>query len=405
MLNTVKQLIKIIYCKNQKMRRFSADYVYTLEGEPIANGIVVTDDEGTILAVTDNKALLDPNIERYKGVIVPGFINTHCHLELSHLKNKIEKGTGLISFVKQVIKSRPANDELVLEAIKNADEEMFKNGIVAVGDISNQAISADFKSKSKIRYHTFIEMLGFDATKASQVMDGAIQLKEKFSTPNSITVHAPYSLSKELLKQLRKYCKNIENTISIHNQETDDENFYYRYKAGAFTQFFKDLNIDTSSFKAQSKNTIQAIIPFLPQSQKILMVHNTYTHIKDIYFSKRFILNIYWCFCPNANLFIENKLPSINFFQQSHSPITLGTDSLASNDSLCILSEMKIIQKHFQTISFDELLKWATINGAEFLGFEDDLGSISIGKTPGLNLITNLKNRKLTEKSTISRLI
>ena len=387
------------------MRRFSADYVYTSEGAPIANGIVVTDDSGRVLAITDDKALLDPNIERHSGIIVPGFVNAHCHLELSHLQNKIDKGTGLISFVKQVIKNRIDTDEHILEAMQNADNEMLKNGIVAVGDISNQAISAEIKSKSKIKYHTFIEMLGFHSSKATEVLNQAIQLKEEFASPKSITVHAPYSLSKVLLRELNKYCKNIENTISIHNQECEEENFYYRYKKGVFTQFFDDLGIDTSSFKAQSKNSIQAILPFLPENQKILLVHNTYTHLKDIYFAKRFLLKLYWCFCPKANLYIENKLPSINFFNQSPFPITLGTDSLASNDSLCILSEMKQIQTSFNTISFIELLKWATINGAQFLGFEHELGSISIGKTPGLNLISHFENGKLSEKSTVTKLI
>lgn len=387
------------------MRRFSADYVYTLEGAPIANGIVVTDDSGKILAITDDKALLDPNIERHKGVIVPGFVNAHCHLELSHLQNKIEKGTGLIPFVKQVIKQRASTDEQVLEAMKNADEAMLKNGIVAVGDISNQAISAEIKSNSEIKYHTFVEMLGFDPSKATEAMNSAIQTKEKFSTPSSITPHAPYSLSKELLKQLSRYCKDIHNTISIHNQESEDENFYYRYKDGAFTQFFKDLNIDTSGFKAQSKNSLQTITPFLPLQQNILLVHNTYSSLKDVYFTKRFNLKFHWCFCPNANLFIENKLPNFEFFKHTNYPVTIGTDSLASNDSLCILSEMKVIQKNYEALSFDELLKWATINGAEFLGFDHDLGTISAGKTPGLNLITNLKNGKLSEKSTVSKLI
>ena len=387
------------------MRKFSADYVYTLSGAPIANGIVVTDDLGKILAVTDDKALLDPNIERHKGVIVPGFINTHCHLELSHLQNKIEKGTGLISFVKQVIGERDATDHQVLEAMKNADKAMLKNGIVAVGDVSNLAISADIKSSSNIKYHTFIEMLGFDPAKATEVLNQAIQTQEKFSTPSSITPHAPYSLSKELLKQLIKYCNNALNTISIHNQESEDENFYYRYKGGAFTQFFKDLNIDTSGFKAQSKNSLQTITPFLPPQQNILLVHNTYSSLKDVYFIKRFNLKFHWCFCPNANLFIENKLPTFEFFKNTPFPITIGTDSLASNDSLCILNEMKVIQKNYEGISFDELLKWATINGAKFLGYDDDLGTISAGKTPGLNLITNLKNGKLSEKSAVSKLI
>nr|MBC7611796.1 amidohydrolase family protein [Pseudopedobacter sp.] len=387
------------------MRRFSADYIYTLDGAAIENGIVVTDDNGKILAVTDEKALLDPNIERFEGIIVPGFVNTHCHLELSHLHKKITKGKGLIPFVKEVISKRGEKEEVVIEAMKKADEEMLNNGIVAVGDISNKTISAEIKNSSKIKYHTFLEMLAFDSSKSSEAIENAVNLKQAFKTPTSITPHAPYSLSKELLKDLAKYCKRGDNKISIHNQENDEENNLYRYKEGPFMDFFKDLKIDTDRFKAQSKNSIQTMIPFLPDNQNILLVHNTYTSLKDIYFTKRFNRKLHWCFCPNSNLYIENRFPTFEFFKYTNYPITLGTDSLASNQKLCILTEMKLIQKNFEDVSFEELLKWATINGAKFLGFQNELGSIVNGKTPGLNLITNIKYGRLTEKSAVRKLI
>lgn len=387
------------------MKRFSADLIYTLDGEPIENGIVVTDDYGKILAVTDEKALLDPNIERFSGVIVPGFVNAHCHLELSHLHNKIEKGTGLIPFIKNVIHQRQENEELVMEAMKKADQEMFDNGIVAVGDISNHSISSTIKDNSKMMYHTFIEMIGFDSSRAEIIMQDAIAMKDKFNTSTSITPHAPYSLSKELLKNLNKYCRKEENIISIHNQENDDENFLFRYKDGPFMDFFKEMNINVDSFKAQSKNSLQTIIPFLPDNQQILFVHNTYTSLKDMYFTKRFNVKLNWCFCPNANLYIENRLPTFDFFKHNDYPITIGTDSLASNNQLCILSEMKLLQKNIDFVSFSNILEWATINGAKLLGFEHDLGTIVKGKTPGLNLISNLKNGKLTNQSTVKKLI
>lgn len=387
------------------MRRFSADFIYTLEEEPIENGIIVTDDNGKILAVTDEKALLDPDIERFEGIIVPGFVNAHCHLELSHLHKKIQKGKGLIPFIKDVILNRAEKEEIVLEAMKVADEEMYRNGIVAVGDISNLAISSSIKDKSKIKYHTFVEMLGLEASKSTAIIDEALLLSEKFNGPSSITPHAPYSVSKKLIKDLTKYCKDHENIIAIHSQESDDENFLYRFKEGAFIQFYKEMNINTDSFTAQSKNSLQSLLPFMPEKPNTLLVHNTYTTLKDIYFTKRFSRELYWCFCPNANLYIEKRLPSFEFFKHSEYPITIGTDSLASNQKLCILSEMKVLQKNIKDLYLENLLKWATINGARFLNLDNHLGSIAIGKIPGLNLISNVKNQKLTDKSTVTKLI
>jgi len=387
------------------MRKFSANSIYTLDGRPIEDGIVTTDDNGKILAISESNLLPEPDVEYFDGVIVPGFVNSHCHLELSHLHQKIERGTGLIPFIKSVITKRVDEEEIILEAIKKADEQMYKNGIVAVGDIANHSYSAKIKEDSKINYHTFIEMVGFDGSKSDNIFIEAKKLFEMFQTSASITLHAPYSFSKELLKHLTKYCEIGFNPISIHNQENEEENSLYRYKIGEFLPFYKEMNINADGFKAQSKNSLQTILPFLPDNQPIQLVHNTYTSLKDIYFTKRFNKDINWCFCPNANLYIENKLPSFEFFKHSNDPITIGTDSLASNSQLCVLSEMKILQNSIKDITFEEILKWGTINGAKFLGLENDFGCIKKGKKPGLNLITHVKNDKLTRQSTIKKLI
>ncbi len=387
------------------MRKFSADLIYTLEGDAIPRGIIITDDNGKILNVTEEKAAFDPNIERYKGVIVPGFINAHCHLELSHLHQKIKEKTGLISFIKDVIFTRNSSENEIIEAMKKQDQAMWNAGIVAVGDISNQTLSADIKLKSKIRYHTFIEMLGFDANKANEILSDAIIKKEAFQTPVSITVHAPYSVSKELVKQLKDYCKGIDNRITIHSQECDEEDELYKTRSGPFLQFYKDLNVNTETFTSQSKSSLQAFLPLMPKKQNILLVHNTYTCLKDVYFAKRFEQNIYWCFCPNANLYIEDRLPTYEFFKHSEFPITIGTDSLASNHTLSVLEEMKVLQDKIPNLPLNELLKWACINGAKFLGFDADLGSISVGKKPGLNLLTDLADGLISGDTKVKKLI
>src|SRR5690606_21239311 len=124
------------------------------------------------------------------------------------------------------------------------------------------------------------------------------------------------------------------NIISIHNQESDEENRFYRYKEGDFISFYEKLNKDIAFFKPLARNSIQSIIPFLPKNEKILLVHNTYTSYKDIHFIERYGSDVTWCFCPNANLYIEDRLPKIDLFLQSEIPIVLGTDSLASNGGL-----------------------------------------------------------------------
>jgi len=391
------------------MRSFQADYIFPVSGDPIKDGIVTVDDTGKILSVTGPGTptqIIEASVEKLTGIICPGFVNTHCHLELSHLKDKIQKHTGLVNFIKDVQKYRGAEKSEMLDAAAKADTEMYDNGIVAVGDISNSDLSIPIKTASKLYYHTFIEMFGFVPTQAPTVFDRALALAKEFEGQSySLTPHAPYSVSKELFKLIREYCDTGENLISIHNQECDDENKFYRYKSGSFNDLYAFFGIDISFFKAQARNSIQTIIPLLTNRQRVLMVHNTCTNLKDIYFLKRFDRKISWCFCPNANLYIENTIPKVDLFIGQGFDITLGTDSLASNSSLSVLNEMQQLQQRAPALNTTQLIEWATLNGARYLGIDNETGSLEPGKTPGLNLLTGLDNLNFTPETKVKRLI
>jgi len=390
------------------IRHFSAEFIIPVNGEPLKNGIVSIDDKGKIIDLYENdgSGLITDNVEHFNGIIVPGFINSHCHLELSHMIGKVAPGEGLMAFLSKVIGHRASAEPDILEAMKNADRDMQENGIVAVGDISNNLLSKEIKEQSPVHYHTFVEFLGFDPENARSIFNKAVELLCTFSPlPASLAPHAPYSVSKELLKIFQKNTEGHSELTSIHNQECDAENELYRYKTGKFLDFYKSLNLNIEFFKPQARNSIQSIIPLFAKKQRILLVHNTYTSLKDVYFANRFNRDIHWCFCPKANIYIEGRVPKIEMFQFHDFNITVGTDSLASNDKLCIFSELKTIKDHFPTLPFTETLRWATINGARFLGIDDKYGSIVIGKTPGLNLITNTDGLELTGASEVRKII
>ena len=143
------------------MRKITADKVYTISDDPIEKGVIIIDEKGKIKDITTRAEHDDTSLEKYKGIIVPGFINTHCHLELSHMKGKVHTGTGLIPFISSVVQFRDFLEEFILAEIEQADQEMWENGIVAVGDISNKLDTQATKEKSKIRYYTFVEMFDF----------------------------------------------------------------------------------------------------------------------------------------------------------------------------------------------------------------------------------------------------
>jgi aminodeoxyfutalosine deaminase len=382
------------------MKLISADYIYPITSSPIKNGVVVLKDNGSIEAVlTPEKDDIDwDNVEQHQGIICPRFINTHCHLELSYLKGKVSEQTLLHGFVGELMSIRDSftNEERLL-AIKKADEEMYNNGIVAVGDISNGDSSFYQKSISKINYHTFVEVFGLNTSEAEAIIARANNLKKDYFNPQqiSITAHAPYSLSAKL-KQLVNQEEGA--ILTIHNQETASENELFKKGSGELFNQLARFSEEIKKWISTGKNSLPSYLHEFSSNKKILLVHNTFTEKSDIDFTKSYGNNVYWCFCPNANEYIEGKQPDYSLFLNEK--CTIGTDSLASNWSLSVLDELKTISKN-NSLSLDTLLKWATLNGAEFLGLDKILGSIEAGKKPGLNLITNtdLTHHFLTPKS------
>jgi len=304
------------------------------------------------------------------------------------MKGSIPENTGLIEFVTRVIKDRHYSEDQILSAIDDAESEMVEGGIVAVGDICNNALTIKQKLKGRIVYHNFIEASGLLADMAEIRFERALNIFKTFEQQspldfsNSIVPHAPYSVSEELWKRVVHFPPN--KLMTIHNQETKSENELFIANRGEFPDFFRELNVDPFIFKPSGKSSLQTYLQKFLSDQQLILVHNTYTAFEDVSFCESLNRNaaIYWCLCPNANLYITGALPDLKLFDPSR--VVLGTDSLASNHQLSILAEMRVLREHFPGILNEELLGWATINGAKALQLDNLLGSFERGKKPGL---------------------
>jgi aminodeoxyfutalosine deaminase len=380
------------------LHKFSATQLFDGYNFLPTGNVLITSAEGVIIDIVNTEDAGD-DVQRFEGILTPGFINCHCHIELSHLKNTIPQHTGLVNFVQQVMSKRTSSNEEKLAAMQTAEAQMHNSGIVAVGDICNTADTLSIKQNSKIYWHTFIEVSGFVPAGAENRLTEIQNVAEKFSIFNfqfSIAPHAPYSVSKKLFNLINQLPNN--NLVSIHNQEAASENELYKTKEGDFLELYKNFGIDISSFAPSGKTSLQTWLPYFTNNQSIIAVHNTFTKEEDLSFAKSYIANrtsnidnsplpIAYCLCPNANLYIENKLPPIDLLLKNNCNIVLGTDSLASNTQLNIWDEIKTIQQHFPQIELQTLLQWATSSGAAALQMNEKLGSFEKGKRPGVVLI------------------
>ena len=161
-------------------RKFKADQLfdgYHLHGN---DKVLITDDSGKVDSPLFRLQKLVMMYKPLAAFFHPGLINCHCHLELSHLKNVIPPHTGLIEFLCSVVTKRDFPREVIDQEIINAEKEMYDNGIVAVGDIGNTADTAEVKSKSKIRWQNFVEVLGFTDEKADENIEHYKQVAKQF---------------------------------------------------------------------------------------------------------------------------------------------------------------------------------------------------------------------------------
>ena len=349
---------------------------------------LVIDDFGLLKDIVKKTEIQSSEIEHYDGIIAPGFVNAHCHLELSHLFSQIDPKTGLIEFLKQVIAKRNNfNKKEQEDAAIEADFKMWESGIVAVGDISNIDTTFKTKANSKIYYHTFIELIGLNPLHSETIFEKGLSLLKELENYNligSLAAHAPFSSSKLLINKIANYNSSYNLAFSIHNQESEEETKFFAGRPSGINDLFAYLNIDINWFIPPKTSSLLSYLDEIP-NKKSLLVHNTFCKEEDIIASKHKFIN--WCFCPGANLFIENTLPNCDLFLNHNQNWCIGTDSLASNQKLDMCFEASILLSKLPSISIESILKALTYNGAKALGIEDKFGKLIIGKNTGLNLI------------------
>ncbi|MBO5876501.1 MAG: amidohydrolase family protein [Bacteroidales bacterium] len=390
--------------------RLTAEYVYTSGASGvIKNGYVEFDEaDGTIVSVGECSA--DEQIT--PGALTPGFVNGHCHIELSHLHRKFRKGTGMAGFIDQINELRDwaGRDEKV-RLTRYWMDKMWADGVSAMADISNDDSSFDVKKSHDMYTRTFLEVFGSEPHMCEGVMEEVTALNataDQAGIDAAPTPHSCYTMSPELLSASAA-AGLAKGFLSYHSQESQEEEDLLRTGSGAMYENRRRSGMSTPPVTGESslKYFIQRLASAVPApySQHILLVHNVCLTQDDIDAAKKVMDNVYWTVCPLSNIFIHNALPPIPLMRSNGLDIMLGTDSLSSNDDLDMVKEMFCIHQNFPEVPMSEILEWATLNGARFLKKDDVIGSLEVGKKPGIVRINNIdENGCVTAASSSERI-
>jgi cytosine/adenosine deaminase-related metal-dependent hydrolase len=391
------------------MKRLSAQYILTNTGPALKRAIVNAEDDGTIISIeeTEDELTEKHNVEFYNGIIIPGFVNCHCHLELSHLKGAIAENGGLGFFIEQVRGTRENSKENIIKSVYRTDNDMYQAGIVLCADVCNTSDTFSLKKESRIRYLNLLEVFGIDPDKARRRIDEITDLAKtagKMKLHYSFVPHSTYSMSLSLLRLLKKITNNNKVT-SIHFLETPAEKSFLADHSGTLMLSYIRSGLLPARLETV-KSHADAVLNEITPSGNLILVHNTFADRETISLVKR-RENTYWCLCPNSNYYIEKVVPPVTLLLDEGCEIVIGTDSLASNTKLDILSELITLQMHYPSLAIEDLVAWGTINGARALGMDEEFGKIESGKKPGLLLLQNvdLVNMKLLPESYVTRLV
>lgn len=342
-----------------------ASWVIPVVSPPIANGGVIVDN-GMIVEVgevAELTASYSRTIEHGGGILMPGLVNTHTHLELSHfhVEGQYDRAGDMVSWINELLATRATDDQpdhIQSQALRCL-EDMYADGTALLGDIGNTPSSIQ-NPIAGLKILFFHELLGLSNQVATFMAASMEKGRSRY------TCHAPYSTNKTLLLQVKEHCRENQHLFPIHTAESLAEVEFLRTGQGDFRRFIEDRGSWDGSFVVPQCSPVQYLYDLNLLDSQTLCVHCVHVDERDIQLLAETQSQV--CLCLGSNAYIGVGLPPVGAMVQAGLSPCLGTDSLASNPSLSIWREMNLVHAHCPDLTPDVILEMATVNGALALG-------------------------------------
>jgi cytosine/adenosine deaminase-related metal-dependent hydrolase len=375
------------------VRVVCADALLPGEERPLRNAAVVLDAEGTILDVGPSRDIVPRHagaeVERVRGVLLPGLVNAHAHIELSALRGKVQGGAGFVPWVERMIALRTAEPpEEDQESIERAVAELDGFGTTAIGEVTNTLAAVPGLVRHGIGGVIFHEVFGLNREQALRRLE---QLERDASSPDSclpapdfayaLAPHTVYTTHPDAVRAVLRSVRELGGRTTVHLAEHPAERFFLEEGKGPFFEFATRMQFPIASFPLPRQGPIAAAAELGLLAPDVLLVHLTDARPDELDQVARSGAAV--VLCPRSNLFIEVKLPPLGEMLRAGIVPALGTDSLASNLSLDLLAEARALGDRFPAVPKTALLTMATAAGARALG-RTDLGRLVKGLRPGV---------------------
>ena len=336
---------------------------------------------------------LDENAENIEeGILIPRLVNAHAHLELTHLKGKLTREQSFPTWVSEL---RTHTQNWALEdyhsGVISGLNESKKQGIGWVVDTTNQAFIDAQKHKallSEIHYIPCLEVMGLDPSLACQKMESYRSLFQESSQNHrsEMAIHAPYSCSKELMSQVLNE-QSQHHSTQIHMAESQAEHDLFVQNQGDFTGFLKWIypDYDFGLWTDGAFEYFQSL-NFLYRFRLVHANFLTITQLEKVAEQKQSIV-----ICPQSRRFFGHRAFLLKEAIDLGINVAIGTDSLASADSLNIWKDLALLCSE-ENIDAEFALQMATLNGHRSLGQDHQFGRIDVGFKPDFYWVEGVAN-------------
>lgn len=369
---------------------------------PLIRDAYVTCENGVIRAISKNRPSC--KIIEVDGVLYPGLVNAHTHLEFSDLKNPLgDPGMPFTDWVNLVMEHRKRRDqERLLTSITKGIAESESHGVAAIGDISTYEYR-DTIVPETADVVVFRELIGFqDAQVESQIKVANEHLSETESDwyHPALSPHAPYSTNKKTLDHAIQSSREHKTPLTMHLAETREELELLANHSGPFFDLLNRIGVWEKENLANLSRPLD-YLQRLSFANRALVVHGNYLNEEELQFISENRNHLHLVYCPRTHAFFKHNRYPLKEIIKLGIPLAIGTDSRASNPDLSIWEELQHIALNFPEISPIEILKMGTINGAKALGLEKNLGSIEVGKRAAFFFPKPAQNQWLSDSLSV----
>ena len=324
------------------------------------------------------------------AVIMPGLVNAHTHLELTCLHGQLTRFSTFFDWVSQLIERRREWTRTeYIESVRQGAQMCLSSGTTLVGDISASGVSWEALKPLPLRKVVFEEALSFLPEAASQTL-ASLQARLKRGRRDKllkigISPHAPYSVSPELYRALAEMAREKELPLATHLAETREELEFLESGTGPIKAFLESVKALPEHWTPPGLDPVSYLEQSGVLESPVLLIHCNYLDadsMRKILSSRSSVV-----YCPRSHNFFGHTNHPVRELLDHGVNVALGTDSLASNDTLSILDEMRFLFQSRKDLKAEEIFRMATLNGAGALGFASTLGRLRRGYWADLTVL------------------